>query len=73
MMRTNFKVAVMEVRRKIVTVQAENEEAAHQRVYDAWQNAEFMLGADDFEGVEVSVLGEACDPGDFAVEMKGEI
>ena len=42
---------------------------------DAWKNAEYTLDADDFQGVEFHVLGEADgDPGDKdlgRIESKG--
>ena len=53
-----YKVAVTETNRRIVTVRASNEEEAHQRVYDAWSGSEFLLTDEDFDGVEVYVIGE---------------
>lgn len=64
-----FKVAVTEIRRKVVTVRALDEKGAHQRVYDAWSNTEFMLGDDDFEGAEFHVIGEGVEG--EKVESKG--
>ena len=54
-----YKVAVMEVYRKVVSIQANNENEAHQRARDAWNNTEIILSEDDFEGVEMSVLSES--------------
>ena len=53
-----YKVAVMEVYRKVVSIEANNEREAHQRARDAWNNTEIILNQDDFEGVEMSVLSE---------------
>ena len=54
-----YKVAVMEVYRKVVSIQANNENEAQQRARDAWNNTEIILSEDDFEGVEMSVLSES--------------
>ena len=53
-----YRVAVAEMRRKVVTVAASSEQEAHTRVTDAWKNGELILTGDDFEGVEAHVLGE---------------
>lgn len=53
-----YKVAVMEVYRKVVSVQANNEREAHQRAWDAWNNTEIILDLNDFEGAEMEVLSE---------------
>ena len=42
-----YKVAVTEIRRKAVSVRAENKEDAEQRALDAWKNTEIIL--DDFD------------------------
>lgn len=68
----DYRVAVTETRRRVVTVAASSEQEAHDRVMDAWRNSEISLGEDDFEGVEAYVLAE----GDFAgkkdrIERKG--
>ena len=54
-----YKVLITETLQKAVIVGAESEQEAHRRVSDAWKNAEYTLGADDFQGVEFHVLGEA--------------
>ena len=54
-----YKVAITEIYRKVVSVQAQNEREAHQRIWDAWQNTEIILDENDFEGAEMSVLGES--------------
>ena len=53
-----YKVAVMEIYRKVVSIQANNETEAHQRAWDAWQNTEIILDENNFDGVEMSVLSE---------------
>ena len=58
-MAKQFKVAVTEYLRKIVTVEAETESEAHKRVSDAWQNGEYLLDGRDFDGAEFFVIGEA--------------
>ena len=54
-----YKVAVTEIYRKVVSVPANSEQEAHQRAWDAWNNTEIILdNINDFEGAEMSVLGE---------------
>lgn len=53
-----YRVAVTEIYRKVVSVQAQNEQDAHQRAWDAWKNTEIILGMDYFDGAEMYVLGE---------------
>ncbi len=57
--RRKFKVAVTELLRKVVVVEAKDETEAHQRVSDAWQNGEYTLDERDFDGAEFHVLGES--------------
>ena len=70
-----YKVLITETLQKAVIVEAGTEQEAHRRVSDAWKNAEYTLGADDFQGVEFHVLGEANgDLGDkdlARIESKG--
>ena len=54
-----FKVAVTELLRKVVIVEARDEAEAHQRVSDAWQNGEYLLDGRNFDGAEFHVLGES--------------
>ena len=54
-----YKVAVTELLRKVVVVEARDEAEAHQRVSDAWQNGEYLLDGRDFDGAEFHVLGES--------------
>ena len=56
-----YRVAVTEVYRMVVTIEAESERDAHQRASDAWTNTEFILDKDAFEGVEFHVLGEGSE------------
>ncbi|MBQ6983070.1 MAG: DpnD/PcfM family protein [Synergistaceae bacterium] len=62
-----YRVAVTEIYRKVVSVEARSEREAHQRVWDAWNNTEIILDMNDFEGAEMSVLGEGheTDGGKF--------
>ena len=59
-----YQVAVMEVYRKVVSIQANNEREAHQRACDAWNNTEIILDENDFDGMEVSVLSESDETGE---------
>ena len=54
-----YKVLITETLQKAVIVGAESEQEAHRRVSDAWKNAEYILDADSFQGVEFHVIGEA--------------
>lgn len=54
-----YRVAIVETLRRVVTVEAEDENDAHQRISDAWHNADYILTADDFDGAEFHVLDEA--------------
>lgn len=66
-----YRVAVTEVYRKIVTVDAASESEAHQRVSDAWTNTEFRLSHEDFDGVEFRVVGEGSEG--KKIESKGGV
>lgn len=68
-----YKVAVVELRRKVVNVLAADEDEAHERAYDAWYNTEFMLRDEDFDGVEFYVLGETDEAAGDTVEGKGGV
>ena len=56
-----YRVAMTEIYRKVVSVEAHNEREAHQRAWDAWNNTEIILDMEDFEGAEMHVLGEGQD------------
>ena len=56
--KKEFRVLITETIQKTVIVEAGSEEEAHQRVSDAWKNAEYLLDAENFQGVEFHVLGE---------------
>ena len=56
--KKQYRVAVTELLRKVVVVEAESEAEAHQRASDAWQNGEYLLDGRDFDGAEFHVLGE---------------
>lgn len=49
-----FDVTITETLRKTVSVKAESLEEAEQLVSDQWRNSEYILDADDFEGVAFS-------------------
>ena len=67
--KKRYKVLITETLQKAVIVEASSEQEAHQRAIDAWKNAEYLLGADDFQGVEFHVSGEAGgDDGDKSLE-----
>ena len=53
-----YKVAITETLKRTVTVEAENREEAERLVNEAWHRAEYVLDAEDFQGVEI----EAEDP-----------
>ena len=58
-----YRVAMTEIYRKVVSVEALNEREAHQRAWDAWNNTEVILDEDDFAGAEMDVLGEGYETG----------
>ena len=60
-----YKVAVTEIYRKVVSVEANSESEAHQRAWDAWNNTEIILDMNDFDGAEMHVL-------DAGHEVSGE-
>ena len=60
--------AVTELLRKIVVVEATDEEEAHQQASDAWQNGEYLLDGKDFDGAEFHVLGESEETEDKRLE-----
>jgi len=66
--RKTYRVAVTELLRKIVVVEAADEAEAHQRVSDAWQNGEYLLDGKDFDGAEFHVLGESDGTEDKRLE-----
>ena len=53
-----YRVLITETLQKTVVVGAKSAEEAHRRVSDAWKNAEYLLDAECFQGVEFHVLGE---------------
>ena len=54
-----YKVLITETLQKTVLVEAASEQEAHRRASDAWKNAEYLLDAECFQGVEFHVIGEA--------------
>lgn len=57
--KKRYRVAVTELLRRTVVVEAESEREAARRAEDAWKNGEILLGDRDFEGTEYFVLGES--------------
>ena len=57
--KKRYRVAVTELLRRIVVVEAGSEHEALRRAEDAWKNGEILLGDRDFEGTEYFVLGES--------------
>lgn len=53
-----YDITITETLEKTVTVQAESRKEAETAVRDAWKNAEYVLGADDFTDVSFGVLEE---------------
>ena len=48
-----YKITITETLQKTVTVEAKSREEAEQKVNDAWRRAEYILDAEDFQGVEI--------------------
>ena len=57
--KKRYRVAVTELLRRTVVVEAGSEHEAFRRAEDAWKNGEILLGDRDFEGTEYFVLGES--------------
>ena len=74
-MTKEYKVLITETLQKTVIVEAETETEAHKRASDAWKNAEYILDAETFQGVEFHVIGEADGDADEKrierIECKG--
>ncbi len=51
-----FSVTITETLKITVEVEAENQEQAEQIVSDKWKNSEYILDADNFCGVEFTVV-----------------
>lgn len=52
----NFKVTITETLRQTVTVEAKDMDEAEQIVSNQWRNSDHILDADNFVGVEFSVV-----------------
>ena len=67
--KKEYRVLITETLQKTVIVEAASEQEAHRRVSDAWKNAEYILDAECFQGVEFHVVGETdADEADKRVE-----
>ena len=69
--KKEYRVLITETLQKSVIVAASSESEAHRRAEDAWKNAEYLLDADSFQGVEFHVLGES--EGNEADKHEGRI
>lgn len=68
-----YKAVITEIRRRVVCVEADSQQAAHRRVSDAWNNCEVTLDDNDFDGVEFHIAGEikmGDGKGLFKIERK---
>ena len=54
-MMKEFNVIITETLRKVVTVEAKTAEDAKDMVDAAWHNSEYILEAEDFDGVEFTI------------------
>lgn len=57
--RHKYAVAITETRRLVVCVEAASEAGAKRRVLDAWRNGEVLLKDHHFDGLAISVIGDA--------------
>lgn len=73
--KKTYKVLITETLQMTVFVDAASEQEAHRRVSDAWKNSEYILDAENFQGVEFHVMGESdgdeADKDAVIVESKG--
>ena len=53
--KKNYKVTITEVLKMTVDVEAEDEREAEQIVSDRWRDSDYILDADDFDGVDYDV------------------
>ncbi len=53
-----FEVLIMETLEDIVTVEAENEEEALEKVEDGWEDETYILGPENFTGVEFKLWND---------------
>jgi len=52
-----YQVAIIETLRRVVEVEADDQQNAEQMVSDGWHNSEYILEAEDFVGVEFETIG----------------
>lgn len=52
-----YKIKVIETLSRIIEVESVSEDAAFEKIQDMHTNEEFVLGAEDFEGVEFYPYG----------------
>ena len=58
---TKFRVTITETLKRTVEVEADDPDQAEQMVADGWHSSKYILGADDFAGVEFSAAGGITD------------
>lgn len=51
MCRPRFKVTITETLKRTVEAEADDQHEAEQMVSDGWKDSKYVLGADDFVGV----------------------
>ena len=56
MRRPRFKVTITEMLKRTVEVEADDLHEAEQMVSDSWHSSKYVLGADDFVGVEFEAV-----------------
>jgi hypothetical protein len=63
-----YKVRITETLQRLVSVEADSEEHAELIVSENWRNSQYILGADDFLGVEFHSSGD--DTEDYGEDGK---
>ena len=51
-----FKVTITETLKRMVEVDADDQYDAEQMVSDGWHNSKYILGSEDFDGVEFEAV-----------------
>ena len=67
-----YKVLVTEILQKTVVVEAASEKEAARRAEDAWNNTEYILDLDDFQGAEFYVVGETTGKDEKRIHVEGK-
>ena len=53
-----YTICITETLKEYVTVTAASSQEAKEQVEDAWENSEYILGAENFQGVEFDIVEE---------------